>query len=216
MNYLFQGDKGYTIPELFAALRSANLEFICMVNQRDWDLMSVFQEPQALPKVWEMSLPELSIADRLQLFELIAPVHRLLDFWCGHQVQSESLQLPQAWPLDTWETVQVYLHPQLQTAIVKASLIEAIGQQRSFNLSQHLSASAPAQAQVLLSPHLAACLLPLWDASQPFLALVQRVITIRPCNPVTLEPTNPQQAAQDLREALIGLEMSLHVLLERR
>ncbi|KAM3098073.1 class I SAM-dependent methyltransferase [Phormidesmis sp. 146-35] len=214
MNYLFQGDKGYTIPELFAALRSANLEFICMVNQRDWDLMSVFQEPQALPKVWELSLPELSIEDRLQLFELIAPVHRLLDFWCG-QGQSESLQLPQAWPMEVWETVQIHLHPQLQTAIVKASLIDAIGQQRSFNLSQYLSAAAPSQAQVLLSPHLAAGLLPLWEAPQSFLTLVQRVLMIRPCDPVTLEPTNPQRAAQDLRDALVGLEISLHVLLER-
>ncbi len=32
MNYLFQGDKGYTIPDLFAALRAADLEFISMVN----------------------------------------------------------------------------------------------------------------------------------------------------------------------------------------
>ncbi len=34
MNYLFLGDKGYTIPEVFAALKSADLEFISMVNWR--------------------------------------------------------------------------------------------------------------------------------------------------------------------------------------
>jgi 2-polyprenyl-3-methyl-5-hydroxy-6-metoxy-1,4-benzoquinol methylase len=214
MNYLFQGDKGYTIPDLFAALRSANLDFICMVNQRDWDLMSLFQDPANLPMFWEMGLPQLTIEERLQLFELIAPVHRLLDFWCG-QGQAEQWELPQTWQPSTWETVRVHIHPQLQTATVKADLMEAIGQQRSFDLGRHLSASAPAQAQVLLSPYLAACLLPLLDAPQRFPALVQRILTIRPCDPVTLTPTNPQQASQDLRDALIGLELSLHVLLER-
>lgn len=215
MNFLFQGDKGYTIADLFAALRSANLEFICMTNQRDWDLMNLFQDPKALPMVWEMSLPQLSIEERLQLFELISPVHRLLDFWCGQAGQSKQWEMPQTWQPKVWDTVRVHLHPQLKTATAKADLIQAIGQQRSFNLSQHLAASAPSQAQVLLSPYLAACLLPLWDAPQPFSALVQRVLTIRPCDPVTLTPTNPQQASQDVRDALINLELNLHVLLER-
>jgi hypothetical protein len=49
MNYLFQGDKGYTMAQLFELLRGTNLEFICMVNQRDWDLLSLFQTPQDLP-----------------------------------------------------------------------------------------------------------------------------------------------------------------------
>jgi len=83
-------------------------------------------------------------------------VHNAAVIYSNWDAPPESLQLPQAWPMDAWEAVQIHLHPQLQTAIVKASLIEAIRQQRSFNLSQYLSASAPSQAQVLLSPYLAA------------------------------------------------------------
>lgn len=216
MNYLFQGDKGYTIPDLFNALRGANLEFICMVNQRQWDLMKVFQDPEKLPLFWKMSLPQLSLEEHLQLFELVAPVHRLLDFWCGHVGQTEAWQPPQSWQLSEWQAVQVAIHPQLQTATIKADLIDAIKQQRSFNLSYHLSAAAPAQAQVLLSPFLAACLLPLWDAPQAFPALVKRALKIRAHDPVTLEPFSSQQASQELREALINLEGYLYVLLTRR
>jgi SAM-dependent methyltransferase len=213
MNYLFQGDQGYTIPDLFDALRGANLEFICMVDQRSWDLLSLFQDPQNLPALWQVSLPRLSMEDRLQIFELIAPIHRLLDFWCGWIGETPDWQVPQSWQPEEWENVQVHLHPQLQTAIVQADLIEAIRQQRSFDISHHLSAAVP--AQINLSPYVAACLVPLWDAPQPFSALVQRLLRVRSCDPITLEPTSPQQAMQDLREVVMMLELHLYVLLKR-
>lgn len=215
MNYLFQGDKGYTLEQLFEALRGATLEFICMVNQRDWDLMSLFQDPQALPEAWSSSLPQLSMEDRLQLFELISPVHRLLDFWCGHFGQTPQWEMPRFWQPSEWEQVRVHLHPQLSSAIAKSALVAAIQQQQSFDLSQYVTGAASMQSHVLLSPNLAAALLPLWDAPQMFPALVDRILTIRPCDPVTLVPTDPQQAAKDLRDSIINLELSLHVLLER-
>lgn len=216
MNYLFQGDTGFTIPDLFGALRGANLEFICMVNQRAWDLMTVFQDAKNLPMFWEVSLPQLSIEEQLQLFELIAPVHRLLDFWCGHMGQTKPWQPPQAWQPNDWQTVQVAIHPQLKNSTIKADLLDSIRQQRSFNLSQHLAAAAPAHAQVLLSPYLSGCLLPLWDAPQPFPTLVQRALKIRAYDPITLEPSSPRQASQDLREVLQSLENHLYILLTRR
>ncbi|MFM7427678.1 MAG: methyltransferase domain-containing protein [Elainella sp.] len=216
MNYLFQGDQGYTIPELFEALAAAELEFICMVNQRNWDLMALFSKTQPLPPFWQAGLPRLNMAERLQLFELIAPIHRLLDFWCGHQNQTPLWQLPESWSPQTWEAVQVTLHPQLQTETVKAALIEAIRQQQLFFLSDYLSAGLPAKTRASLSPHLAACLLPLWEGPQPFLALVQRSLTIRAYDPVTLAPSEPEQASQELRGALLSLEASLYVMLTLR
>lgn len=215
MNYLFQGDKGYTIPDLFAALQSADLEFISMVNYRHWDLIALFQDPKNLPFFWEMGLPHLSIAEQLQLFELLAPIHRLLDFWCGHPGQTATWQLPQTWEPDVWQTMQIRLHPQLQTTPVKDKLIQAIQQQQPFEISQSLSAAAAAQAQVTLGPVLSACLLPLWDAPQQFPELVQRALVVRAHNPVTLEPADPKQISQDLRDALINLESYLYVLFNR-
>lgn len=211
MNFLFQGDQGYTIPDLFAALREADLEFICMVNQRHWDLRTLFQNPQDLPAFWQTALPQLSIEERLQIFELIAPVHRLLDFWCGHLGQTQSWQMPQNWQLSDWQTAQVQIHPQLQTASAKADLIEAIQQQRSVELNRHLA--APVTTPVMLNPYLAACLLPLWDAPLRFPALVQRGLKVRSRDPITLKPTNPHQTSQELRDALIHLELYSYILL---
>ncbi|MBD3885557.1 methyltransferase domain-containing protein [Phormidium tenue FACHB-886] len=216
MNYLFQGDQGYTIGDLFEALRGAELEFICMTNQRSWDLTKLFQDPQNLPLFWKMSLPQLSMEDRLQLFELLAPVHRLLDFWCGQVGQTQSWQVPSEWQPKQWEAVQITLHPQLQTEKVKAAVVEAIRQQRAFDVSSYLAAAAPAQVHTVLSPYLAACLLPLWEVSQSFGGLVERALKIRACDPVTLEPVERSQVEQELRQALINLEMYLYVLLTQR
>lgn len=73
MNYLFQGDKGYTITQMFAAIRAAELEFISMVNWRQWGLMSLFKEPDNLPAFLAMSLPDTTIEEQLHLFELLHP-----------------------------------------------------------------------------------------------------------------------------------------------
>ncbi|NER02436.1 MAG: class I SAM-dependent methyltransferase, partial [Okeania sp. SIO3C4] len=49
MNYLFLGDKGYSIPEVFAALKSADLEFISMVKWRQWEILDLFKSEDELP-----------------------------------------------------------------------------------------------------------------------------------------------------------------------
>ncbi|WP_088889422.1 methyltransferase domain-containing protein [Leptolyngbya ohadii] len=211
MNYLFQGDQGYTMSDLLEALRTADLELICMVNQAHWNLDSLFQDPQALPAFWQTILPQLTLEDRLQIFELIAPVHRLLDFWCGHAGQTPGWQTPQTWQASDWQTAQIQIHPQLQTESVKADLIGGIRQQRSIDLSRHLS--APVAAPVWMSSHIAAVLLPLWDMPQRFPMLCQRALKIRSRDPITLKPTNPHQLNQELRDALINLERYSYVLL---
>ena len=48
-NQLLVGDKGATIPEFFSLLKAANIEFINMVNWREWDLIKLFKEPDDLP-----------------------------------------------------------------------------------------------------------------------------------------------------------------------
>jgi len=68
-NYLLVGDKGCTIPEVFAMLRSADLEFINMVAWRRWDLMDLFKDADDLPPFLAMSLPEASVEERLHLSE---------------------------------------------------------------------------------------------------------------------------------------------------
>ncbi|MBD2460832.1 class I SAM-dependent methyltransferase [Oscillatoria sp. FACHB-1407] len=212
MNYLFQGDTGYTIPDLFQALEHANLEFMSMVNWRHWELMDLFKDPQNLPVFWEMSFPEISIQDRLHLFELLQPIHRLLDFWCGHPGNHSSILPVTQWDEMMWKGASATLHPQLNSLHIKARLEECIAQQISFDVSQYLS--MPAVGSVVVNDSLAACLLPLWEGTQSVNALVERWLKIRPVHPITLEPTSWEIAFQDVTRLLTQLEVFLYVLIE--
>lgn len=210
MNHLFQGDKGFTIPEMLSALRAANLEFISMVNWRQWDLMGLFKEPENLPAFLAMSLPETTIEEQLHLFELLNPVHRLLDFWCGHPNQSQSFVPVAEWALDDWQKAQVHLLPQLKTPELKEALVRCITQLNPFEISQQL---AIPESPVFVDSTTAACLLPLWDKSQSMRSLVERWQKLRPVHPVTLEATTEEEAMDLVIQALTGLESFGYVLL---
>lgn len=212
-NYLLLGDKGYTIPEMFSAVREAELEFVSMVNWRQWDLMALFKEPENLPMFLAMSLPETTVEEQLHLFELLNPVHRLLDFWCGHPNQGQSFVPVAEWTLSEWQEVQVHLLPQLRTLELKEELLRCITQLNPFEISQQL---ALAEGPVFLDSTTAACLLPLWEEAQSMRSLVERWQKLRPVHPVTLEPTEEEEALDLVIQALTGLESLGYVLLERR
>jgi SAM-dependent methyltransferase len=213
MNHLLQGDKGYTIPDLFAALRAADLEFVSMVNWRRWELTDLFKDPDDLPAFLAMSLPEVSVEDQLHLFELLQPQNRLLDFWCGHPDRAKSAMPVTEWELSDWQTAQVRLHPQLCRDETKQELLACISEQRPFEISRYLPLTA--LAPIYLESTIVATLLPLWEKPQPFSALVDRWLQIRSCDPTTLEPTRPETAAEDVQKLLTKLESFLYVLVER-
>lgn len=79
---LVQGDKGFTLSQVFTLLDAAELEFVSMVNWSDWQLLSLFQDQENPPVSMAYALEALSEREQLKLYELINPVHRLLDFWC--------------------------------------------------------------------------------------------------------------------------------------
>ena len=212
MNYLFQGDKGYTISDLFAALRAANLEFISMVNWRQWKLRDLFKEPDNLPVFLAMSLPEISVEEQLHLFELLHPIHRLLDFWCGHPNQAQPFVPVAEWTDSDWQVATVHLHPQLRTQPVKEEVVRCTTQFNPFEISKYLPVTG---VQSLVDSAVAACLLPLLESAQPIQALVERWQKLRPVHPVTLEPTAALEAFEIVRQALTGLAENGYVLLER-
>ncbi|MGA8894482.1 MAG: class I SAM-dependent methyltransferase [Planktothrix agardhii] len=212
MNYLFQGDKGYTIPELFAALRNSDLELISMVKWRNWEVIDLFKDAENLPAFLGMSLPELSIEDRLHFYELLHPIHRLLDFWCGHPIANESIVPVSNWTDTDWQTTQVHLHPQLKTSKAKEDLIECVKTQKPFEVSQYVK--LPTIVPITLESRRAACLLPLWETEQPMISLVERWQQIQPVDPVTLELIDPQIAFEQVKELLSDLEPFLYMLLE--
>ena len=212
-NYLLQEDKGYTIPEVFTAIKTADLEFINMVNWRQWELMDLFEDWENLPVFLAMSLPELAVEERLHLFELLNPTHRLLDFWCGHPNPASSFVPLDEWQDADWRSARVHLHPQLRNSQLKEYLSQCVNSLRPFQISRDVP--LPTINPVNIGSSLAACLVPLWDEPQPVTALVQRWLQIRPVDPMSLESISQQRAFDEIKELLTSLEAFLYVLLER-
>ncbi|MBE9198232.1 MULTISPECIES: methyltransferase domain-containing protein [unclassified Nodularia (in: cyanobacteria)] len=211
MNHLLQADKGYTITDMFTALRDSDLEFINMVNWRQWELLDLFQDPDNLPAFLAMSLPDISIEERLQLFELLNPVNRLLDFWCGHpQLAAATVPLTE-WTDSDWRVATVHLCPQLNTPKFQEDLIACVREIRPFPISEYLS---PTEGIKELESSRATCLIPLLDQPQPIMSLVERWKQFRPLDPVTLEPTESEAAFNIVQQLLIRLESFGYVMLE--
>ncbi|MFM7424022.1 MAG: class I SAM-dependent methyltransferase [Elainella sp.] len=209
-NFLLVGDKGYTIPDLFNLLNQVDLEFVSMVNWRRWDVLDLFKDLDSMPLLWNMGLAEASIQDKLHLYELMHPVHRLMDFWCTHP--SEPGQRVDDWSDAQWQAAVVHLHPHLRNDRLKTDLIQCIETNRPFEIS-HL-VKLPALQPVLLEADLAACLLPLWEGAQSIHGLAERYRQINPVDLITLEPLSPAQAFETVKTLLNRLDAFLYVLLE--
>jgi 2-polyprenyl-3-methyl-5-hydroxy-6-metoxy-1,4-benzoquinol methylase len=211
-NYLLVGDKGCSIPEVFAMLRSADLEFISMVAWRRWDLMDLFKDPDDLPPFWAMSLPETSVEDRLHLFDLLHPLHRLFDFWCGNPDRTQAFVPVAEWTQAQWREARVHLHPQLRTSQVREDLSNCIDSQTPFEISRYIIVST--LVPVAIDSTMAPCLLPLWDGPQSVVSIVGQWLQIRSQIGFNLEPVSEETAFEEVKEMLTRLEVFLYVLLE--
>lgn len=213
MNLLLQGDKGYTISDLSQYLQQANLELVSMVNPRQWEILDLFKDPSAIPAFLSMGLENASAEEKLRLYELIQPRHRLLDFWCGHQSSHDESPQGSEQSERDWSNVTVHLHPQLLGQEVRDHVVEAIRQGRGCSLSQFLPLTTLKRQEI--SSSLAASLLPLWDGPSSFPNLVEHWLRVHPLDLVTAEEISPEYARGQLRDFLSTLEVFLYVLIER-
>jgi 2-polyprenyl-3-methyl-5-hydroxy-6-metoxy-1,4-benzoquinol methylase len=212
MNYLIQEDRGYTIPEMFTIIKNSGLEFINMVNWRQWNPIQLFKKPAEIPEFLNQKLSQISMEDQLHLFELFSPVHRLLDFWCGHPNRGQSFVPVSEWQISDWQRAKIHLHPQAKMPELKELLINSLTQLHPFNISQQLILERQA---VSLDSSIASCLLPLWSEPQLMSSLVERWHKLRALNPVTLEPTSQAEAWDVLTQAITGLESMGYILVEQ-
>ena len=212
VNYLMLGDKGCSVPELFALLRASDLEFISMVAWRRWELMDLFKDPDDLPAFLAMSLPETSVEERLHLFELLHPQHRLFDFWCGNPGTQAVVPVAE-WTEADWQSARVHLHPQLRTSQAREDLTNCIASDTPFEISRYII--VPTLAPVAIDSTIAACLLPLWDGPQSAVSLAEKWLQSRAESAVNVELAAQNTAFDELKELFTRLEFFLYVLLER-
>ncbi|NER35606.1 MAG: class I SAM-dependent methyltransferase [Oscillatoria sp. SIO1A7] len=213
-NYLLLEDKGSTIPEMFAAFREAELELVSMVKWQRWEILDLFEKPELLPPDLARRLAEISLEERLHLFEVWNPTYRLLDFWCGHpQAAEKKIVTVQDWSESDWQKAVVQLHPLLAIPLVKKEIIASVAKRVPFKISRYITSVAP--NSIWLDPIVATCLLPLWSDRQPISALVERYLKIAPADPLTLKPVSETKALQEIVKTLKTLESCFYVFLER-
>lgn len=211
-NYLLQGDRGYTIPETFEALRNADLEFISMVHRQKWDLLDLFQDPNNLPTALGITLPELSLEEQLHLYEILHPVHRLIDFWCGHPNTATPREPVIEWTDSDWQEALVHLHPSLKVPPVKEEILNCVSKIKMLELANYLPFIK--EPTLLMDSTVVGCILPLFDQPQSLQSLLQRWLQIRPLDPITLQPSDPDHAVVLLKQMLTTLEQIGLILLE--
>jgi len=144
--------------------------------------------------------------------DLLHPLHRLFDFWCGNPNRTQDFVPVAEWTEAQWREARVHLHPQLRTSQVREDLMNCIDSQTPFEISHYII--VPTLAPIAIDYTIAACLLPLWEGPQSVVSLVEQWLQIRSQMAVNLEPVSDRTASSEVKELLIRLEVFLYVLLE--
>ncbi len=208
MNYLLQGDKGFTIPQIFEYLERADLEFIEMIPWPKWRFKSLFKDPENLPATLTLALEEATPGEILHLINLLNPSERLLDLWCGHpNVETTVVSAGQA---------MVSFHPQLRNEEVKQVWQSHLQGGRPLILSDYLKVPVQGALQsekVEIDAIALGALWPLFEGTQSFESLLERWLQLYPRDLLTLQPVPMEIANTMLRELLLFLNQYLYVLL---
>ena len=202
-NYLLEGDRGYSVPEVFALLAEVGLQFNALLEPALWDVRNLFRDPDAMPEVLVTKLATATPVERLHFKELLHPEQRLIDFWCGLQPSAARSQ-PADWDDHTWAQTTVALNPLLQQSseFQEALRASCIGL-KPLELIKLLVRGKPLKP---VSAAIAPCLVPLLNGPQPLSVLVQHLQRIRPLDPATLAPVDAANLDKTVRSLLVRLE----------
>lgn len=210
-NHLLRGDKGFTIPEFMETIQAAGLEFVRMVDWQSWELMELFKDPNGLPDNLAALLLSMPDQERLHIYELLCPNHRLLDVWCGLPQQGKEFRPITEWKAGDWRKARVHLHPQLLHSSIRDKLRGCALTLQPFDFNEFLSIQG---GFAQLDATLQACLLPLWESPQSFSLLVSHWKQLHPVNPVTLAPTHDSEAYITVKRMVIILERLGYLLID--
>ncbi|MCJ2542342.1 class I SAM-dependent methyltransferase [Thermostichus vulcanus] len=195
-NYLLSNDKGFTIPELFEMLRQAGLGFLSLVDMPDWSVESLFKE---VPEFVRRKLEAMSPMERLQLYELIRPAHRLIDFWVDHA--GSSLVFP--WSDEDWLEGSVQFNPiLLDSPRFHQEYTKALQENRPYEMQW----TGATHGRITLPADKLKWLAPLLQGPTPVREVIQGV--------VELGSLEAEKAADEVLTYLTALEDFLFILLQ--
>jgi ubiquinone/menaquinone biosynthesis C-methylase UbiE len=213
MNLLFQGDKGFTVLELFEMLEASGLTLFSMVNWNQWNLLDLFKDSEDLPAFIAMSYESMSLCDRLNIYDLLNSQHRLLDFWCEADTDEEPTPDRLGdWSNERWQNATVSLHPVWQIDSIYTEIRKHIQTEQPTIVTDLFRAAIPKDKVLQLDSLVTAILLPLWDGPQTFEALVERYLKVKPVDPLTFTETMRDEASEHLKAVIQSLEQYLYLL----
>ena len=217
MNWMLQGDRGFTIPQVFRLLEASNLEYIQMLDWPSWQVLELFDRSQDLQNSANildfllMGIAEADLETQLNLYDLLNPVHRLIDFWCGHPVDLTNIPaLPEDWTPEQYQKTIVSWHPLLLDESIVKQFEEDLQNLNPFKLSEVLPIVSN---QVIIQPHICACLLPLFEGQKTLYSLIDRYFRLYPINPFNNKPNTHIEVLNCLLPSLLALEKFTYILL---
>jgi hypothetical protein len=212
MNHLMQSDKAITTLQMFEMLNAANLELISMVDWKNWNLATLFNNPKKIPHYFNSILSSYSNELKLHACELLHPVARLLDFWCGHPGEGKSYLPIEVWDDAMWHSAKVFINPYLKIGELKTSLERSIAALIPFKISEFFSHTST--EPLLLSCQAAICLRMLWDEPLTIDKLIKQWLSIKPLNLLTLEPVTDVEVFTEIKQTLKIMETYKLIMLE--
>ena len=208
------------LPQVFEMMRSSDLEFIGMINPADWRWQSLF--PREMPRHFREFLTNATAEQNLHAYELVHPVNRLLDVWCGASGRPPEYLEINEWTEAMWQSATIHLHPILRTEAFFHAIDQAISELRSDPDIQKLHGAHLDALAVLL------CLRFLWQRPCKFLELVtywcdhkprleayRKVSTILGGVTKSIGKLSDRQAFDELRFLLSELVIDQMVMLEK-
>ncbi|MFM2429474.1 MAG: hypothetical protein RLZZ511_687 [Cyanobacteriota bacterium] len=213
-NFLLQNDKSWSVEEFLASLHSANLSFYSMVEWWEWELLGLFDIDE-LPFEAIMQIAELSQEDHLILCESTHWQRRLLDLWCGHPQDHVSSSPAEDWSKSVLFSSMIHFHPRLRCdPIFQDDLRDCAVTGKMLDLSFYLRPNQIKPEAVLIDSMTASIFLPLLERAHQVQDLVHRWTHLRPINPVTMEPSTPEDAFEALQQIVMHLENLGYIMLE--
>lgn len=209
-NFILQGDKGFTIPQMFQLLELAELDYVGIVNWQFWKLTNLFTDPKNIPEEFALLFETASEDQLLYMYELINPTNRLIDFWCSHNNTPSAYVPPPLFSLTDWHQKTLHVHPAIKDLRFapkidfKQALEKAIETAVPLPLKQIFNATSPGEISIPIGHCL--CLYHLWERPITFTELVELWAKLHPLDSLTLAPQTYQQTAQSLIPILSFLE----------
>lgn len=208
-NLLLQGDRGFSVLDMARMLEGAELHLTRLLEPKDWDVLGLFRDREAIPEPVPERLATLNEVEKMHLHELLSPGNRLIDFWCSPLPPRDRADAA-TWTDADWGAHAVALHPLLHTPEFQEQLFDAARTLKPLDLRKLFPVT---HGMTVVSSQLTPALIPLLDGPQSRDRLLQRLLEVYPLNPVTGEATDHDRLKTALTTAIVDLEAAGYLLL---